>query len=193
MIRKLSLDDDLKHVAELIYETAIDIFDDIFKSKKTFIHYFTELIQLESSNYSYNNIYCYLDNGKIKGIVIINDYKNKKIDTSDFIKVFGLFKALYYGTKAYKLLSITTSDNKECYIDHICVDKKHRGEGIGSHLLDYAFDYARNSSCDYIYLDVALDNSKAKKLYERVGFVVYCKNKLKGDSAHGVYGMEKNL
>lgn len=59
----------------------------------------------------------------------------------------------------------------KCYLDHICVDAKFRGKGIGKVLLDMAEIDAKKRGCKVIFLWVATSN-RAQHLYERQGYRV---------------------
>merc|ERR1711976_771876 len=60
---------------------------------------------------------------------------------------------------------------KACYIDHIAVDERFRGKGVGKVLMQRADYEAKRNGCSKIYLAVAASN-RAKNLYERQGFRV---------------------
>ncbi|XP_048767663.2 uncharacterized protein LOC125674541 isoform X2 [Ostrea edulis] len=57
------------------------------------------------------------------------------------------------------------------YIDHIGVDARFRGKGIGKVLLDMAEIDAKRKGCQSIYLWVSTSN-RAQHLYERQGYVL---------------------
>ena len=61
---------------------------------------------------------------------------------------------------------------KQLNIEAICVDEKHRGEGIGTELLNYLKDYGKQLGCTDLYLTVNKENKKAIKMYENFGFKV---------------------
>ncbi|MHC4457648.1 MAG: GNAT family N-acetyltransferase [Planctomycetota bacterium] len=56
------------------------------------------------------------------------------------------------------------------HIDELVVDKEYRGREIGSKLLEYIINIARNKNCRRLELDSAFDRKKAHKFYERNGF-----------------------
>ena len=58
----------------------------------------------------------------------------------------------------------------EGHIMSIAVDKRYRGNGIGSALLTEAIDRLIARGARYIGLEVRVSNEKAIKLYERFGF-----------------------
>lgn len=60
----------------------------------------------------------------------------------------------------------------EYYIDTVCVDINARGLGIGTALLHFAEEVARNQGFTKIALNVETQKLKAQKLYTRLGYVV---------------------
>jgi GNAT superfamily N-acetyltransferase len=56
------------------------------------------------------------------------------------------------------------------YIEHVVVDKKHRGHGYGSRLIEFAEDRAREEGCYLIELDTDIGADRAAKLYESSGY-----------------------
>ena len=67
-----------------------------------------------------------------------------------------------------------------CYIMDIIVNEKYRGKGFGTALMNAAKDWAKERNCNFINLDVLVNNPGAIKLYEKLGFIpkaqeMYCK------------------
>ena len=60
-------------------------------------------------------------------------------------------------------------DRTTCYIDDLCVDETCRGQGIGKKLYHTAKEYAGQSGCDSITLNVWCCNPGAVKFYEALG------------------------
>ena len=50
------------------------------------------------------------------------------------------------------------------------MDSAFEGHGIGRILLDKAEDWAREQSCSLLTLYVFSNNSRARKVYEKLGF-----------------------
>ena len=63
------------------------------------------------------------------------------------------------------------TDIKTLYIDDLCVDQNVRGQHIGSQLYDYVLEFAKNSGCYNVTLNVWACNESAKKFYESLGLV----------------------
>ena len=60
----------------------------------------------------------------------------------------------------------------EYYIDTICVAATARGKGIGTKLLAFAEQVAREKGYDKLSLNVETAKLDARRLYERIGFIV---------------------
>lgn len=57
-------------------------------------------------------------------------------------------------------------------VDMLAVAPQARGRGVGTALLQEAFDLAAQMGCDRVMLEVVDTNPRAKALYERLGFRV---------------------
>ncbi len=58
----------------------------------------------------------------------------------------------------------------ELYVDTIAVAERSRGLGIGSKLLRAVIDFGREEGFSYVKLSVIETNTRARSLYERMGF-----------------------
>lgn len=63
--------------------------------------------------------------------------------------------------------------HKTLYIDDICVDVNERGKGIATALVEYVKDFAKQSGCYNITLNVWGGNTNAEALYSGLGFKTY--------------------
>ena len=63
------------------------------------------------------------------------------------------------------------TDIKTLYIDDLCVDENIRGQHIGRRLYEYVKQYAKETGCYNLTLNVLACNESAKKFYERCGLV----------------------
>lgn len=59
---------------------------------------------------------------------------------------------------------------KRLYIDDLCVDKDHRHTGAGRLLMEAAEEFARETGCYNITLNVWEFNENAKAFYEHLGY-----------------------
>lgn len=60
-------------------------------------------------------------------------------------------------------------DMKTLYIDDICVDEKFRRQHVAQDLYEYVVDFAKQSGCYRITLNVWEINPTAKLFYEKMG------------------------
>ena len=69
---------------------------------------------------------------------------------------------------------------RSLYIDDLCVDENIRGQHVGSHIYNYVLDFARDSGCYHVTLNVWECNPSARKFYDAMGLVPYktCMEKL---------------
>ncbi len=63
------------------------------------------------------------------------------------------------------------TDIKTLYIDDLCVDEEIRGLHIGRQLYDFVADFAKESGCYNLTLNVWSCNASAMKFYEKCGLV----------------------
>ncbi|MDV2683990.1 GNAT family N-acetyltransferase [Alkalihalophilus lindianensis] len=77
-----------------------------------------------------------------------------------------------------------TITDKRIYLSRMIVKEEYRNRGIGSIIVDYLIDYAKNLGYEEITLGVDTDNLHARHLYEKKGFttVVYL-----GEDEYGEY------
>lgn len=61
------------------------------------------------------------------------------------------------------------TDIKTLYIDDLCVDETLRGQHIGRQLYDYVVQFAKNSGCYNVTLNVWSCNESALRFYEKCG------------------------
>ena len=63
------------------------------------------------------------------------------------------------------------TDIKTLYIDDLCVDEEKRGMHIGTALYGYVLDFAKQSGCYNVTLNVWSCNESAMKFYEKCGLM----------------------
>ena len=61
------------------------------------------------------------------------------------------------------------TDVKTLYIDDLCVDETRRGQHIGRQLYDYVVQFAKDSGCYNVTLNVWSCNESAMRFYEKCG------------------------
>ena len=63
------------------------------------------------------------------------------------------------------------TDIKTLYIDDLCVDEQKRGLHVGTKLYNYVLDFAKQSGCYNVTLNVWYCNQSALKFYEKLGLM----------------------
>ena len=58
----------------------------------------------------------------------------------------------------------------ELHLLNVCVRQQYQGRGLGRFILNFIINYARDSSFSLVVLEVRSSNSRAQKLYRKVGF-----------------------
>jgi len=187
--------DNTLEIARLIFETD-NIIPFIFGERKVAIPKIKTLVERTDNVFSFQNILIYKSSDdSIKGLLIFYPPKNldKKIENRAFTKVFTSGELFVLWFKSLFLKSINDkSEIDGIYIQNISVDSSARGEGIGTKLMNFVEEYAIKQSYQSLWLDVAFDNPKAKKLYERQGFIEVSRHKIMF-SNNGFYRMKKTL
>ncbi|MBU5590229.1 GNAT family N-acetyltransferase [Clostridium sp. MSJ-4] len=194
MIRKLEINDDLEKVSRLIYDTDVGIFEMLFGERDKAISIIRKLIERENNSFSYKHIFCYIDE-EIRGILIGYNYKDidESEETAELNEILpkGVMLELFFKSLILKPV-IEKKEVNDLYIQNICVEESYRGRSIGTKLIDYYFEYAKNLNHQAVFLDVSYDNYRAKKLYEEKGFLTISSKKIRF-SNEGVYRMRTAL
>ncbi len=88
------------------------------------------------------------------------------VDDSDTVQgyAFCIFKEPAF--------AINMTDIKTLYIDDLCVDSNARGRHIGTTLFDYVMDFAKQTGCYTVTLNVWEGNDSARHFYEKMGMFV---------------------
>jgi len=86
------------------------------------------------------------------------------------------------------------SDGPAMELRQLYLLREHHGVGIAQELMDWAIDEARRRGARELYLTVYIDNHRAKRVYERFGFVeVGQYDFMVGDQADHDIIMKKDL
>lgn len=62
-------------------------------------------------------------------------------------------------------------DNKELYIDDLCVDESIRGQHVGKKLYEHVLEFARDNDCSSVTLNVWSGNQGAEEFYRNCGLI----------------------
>lgn len=161
----------LKQVAALIYQTDISLFHLLFGRPQQAVPLIARLITGTQNSFSHRFIHTAVIDNDIAGIIIVLPPQRPRED--DFVAMLPWTILLRLAVTGVALAPFLRNKDKTIpYIQNICVAEGFQGQGIGQHLITYASQNARTHGHHTIALDVSLDNPRAQKLYERLGFVV---------------------
>lgn len=96
---------------------------------------------------------------------IINNEKTPVFVATINDKVVGYAFCIFQQHISNNILT----DIKTLYIDDLCVDENTRGQHIGKSLYNHVLNYAKESGCYNVTLNVWTLNQDAMKFYEKCG------------------------
>jgi ribosomal protein S18 acetylase RimI-like enzyme len=167
---------DLEKVTDLIFETEPHLFSLLFgKNKTKAFNRIKKIIRVGKNTFGHENIYLAIEDDQILGLTII--IKGNEIDSkiesekfSEALDFFGLIRLIFIEKFLLDRLLKTVLEKNDLYVNNVCVDKDHRGKGVGKFLMNNILIIAKSKHCNRILLDVSKDNIAAIALYKKIGF-----------------------
>ncbi|HHW57416.1 MAG TPA: GNAT family N-acetyltransferase [Clostridia bacterium] len=186
-----------KEFSELILLSAPSFFSYLFGPKvKELMEY---LFKQPKNFFSFEHSIFIEVNNKITGMTLGYDFEQKvqeELNTglllAKYLK-FDFVRKLPLLFKASKILGKIAKE--EYYLSNIAVYSEFRNLGLGNKLLEEIEQEAKKLKCKRIVLDVEVENEKAIKLYEKLGYRIIEKSdffKIK-DKIFQFFKMEKEL
>ena len=129
------------------------------------------LRQLFIDAFDYNMVYVCIMDDKVVGFLGLANAEKRPVSLSKEIckQLLGRFKgALIYKQMGDMLHKVTVREKTQGYIDYITTDAAYRGKGVATKLIQYICGTLPYESYT---LEVLSKNTKAKHLYEKLGFV----------------------
>ena len=195
MVRFSNLNDNTTENARLLYETD-NIMPFLFGKREKAIIKLKNLVENDNTVFSHKNILVFKkDSHLINGILLFYNPKliDKQRENDAYSRVLSCIELLKLWVKSIILKSINDKSEMDgLYIQNISVDALARGEGIGTKLMNFVTEFALQNGHSSLWLDVAYNNPKAKKLYEKEGFVEVSKHNI-WFSRNGFFRMRKKL
>jgi len=117
----------------------------------------------------------YLEDNYEKFIAILKSQKNEYWARENFLKELpNKFRFSLHATINESLVGyiIASSKNNTAYIHKFMVDRDHRGNKIGHHLLAKFYEITKQLNFNNIELTVERDNLQAIKFYQKNGFII---------------------
>jgi len=157
-----------EQVASLIYESSPELFFLMFGSQA--IQNLTQLVQGSKNRFSYEYVRVAQIAEQVVGMAVMIPAQKLSVNT-DF-KRLTYHQQLRLGLVKHFILPLVLQQDypqESFYISNLAVDSKYRNQGIGQQLLSNCIDEAATHSGS-VYISVDVDNVRAKKLYESMGF-----------------------
>lgn len=133
------------------------------ENKAKAIAFLKQQFLMEDSLYSYSHTIISISETKLVGVLTAYDAKEHRRLQQ---KLYRFLKENYFFIDSLN----PETEAEEFYLDALSVDPVFRGQKIGSKLIHSAEKLALEKKHSHIGLLVDLENPKAKRLYERLGF-----------------------
>ena len=175
--------DDIDFAVPLIYSSGPHEFDYIFNlGQKTALGYLSFAYPTKLGSQSHRVCTVATLNNKVVGIgsfYTSRDYT--RLGFGNFwnvLKFFGPQNLLKISQRTSRIETIIPAPEADTgFISQLGVAEEFRGYGIGTALIRHFIERARALGLRKCVLDVAMTNSKAQALYERLGFRVIQESK----------------
>lgn len=165
-------------IAPLIYDAIGDIANNLTGEQELdkILTSLQQFVTETTNRHSYLNTYIALQDDTVLGIVVL--YSGKQGRELDRLLEAQL------ATKGIQVNLDVEAHDEEYYIDTICVSEEARGLGIGTKLLQFAEENGKQLGFDKISLNVELEKTDARRLYERMGYTITEPWKIIGEPFH---------
>ena len=170
-----------RKVAELVYDVDFRTFDLLFKDKENAISTIENDLKKHEETPTFKVILN--EEGEVIGMLMA--YISKMPHD---LRIKALKLVIVDILDYFVLCDIKEGD---LYVAELAIDSSLRGKGLGKQVLDDVVCYARDRNLNRVILDADFRNEGAKKLYEKLGFKVFNKKRLKlVNFERGMYNME---
>ena len=172
---------DTYKVAELVYDVDFRTFDLLFKTPKEAI----STIENDLRKHGPENTFKVILNDEMQIIGVLIMYISEK---SFDLRLKSLRLILVDILDYFVLCDVKKDD---LYLAELAIDESLRGQGLGRKVVLDVIDYARSKNLNRVIIDADFRNVGARKFYERIGFTIFNKKRVKiGNFERGMYNME---
>lgn len=168
---------DQEAACSLIYSSAPEIFDYLFALKKPALDFLRFSFIEGSGLFGYKNHVVATIENTVTGIGAF--YSGKEYfslglgNTKHIFKFFGPIKGMSVLKKCLQVQKLIPPPDKSTeYVADLGIKESFRGQGIGTALLKHQMAIAQSKKRRFYVLDVAANNPRAQKLYEKLGLKV---------------------
>lgn len=164
--------DNPQDVAWLIYESAPELFALIFA--RNAVPILTALVKRSHNRFSHRYIRVAQASSRVLGIAIVVGAAEVN-DNADYHTVLSFWGQLRLQLVQSLILNRVLKHDYPpgtFYIANLAVHPKDRAKGIGTQLLLRCIADAKAAEASAVFISVSIDNPRAQKLYESLGFQV---------------------
>ncbi len=170
-IRIAKTTDNLRNIAELIYETDPYIYPSISPNKNDAVNILIEMIK-SNTIFNYNNCLIAIEKNDILGLIVFTTVENANLNNYSFWK--NKNDELNYFVSNYVKICEKHLQHNETYITCVCTSKLYRRKKVATKLLQQLFNIRNNKT---FRLDVLQNNLPAINLYKSLGFEIQKEDK----------------
>jgi len=161
----------------LIYNSGPPSFEFVFKNaKNSAIDFLNYAFIREGGEFSYDNHCSLYLNDEMVGIgSAFGAKQGQGFTLYEARNIIGFYKlkctsVIYHGLQIERLIKLPKKN--EVALAHLAIKPEYQGKGLGTELINTLMQTVENRVEKIFVLDVSEENPRAKKLYERLGFVV---------------------
>lgn len=170
-VRKASLDDNMRQIARLIYQTDSHIYPFWRSEEQEFVQLIEPWLCAEGFLYCYKNFYIISERRDRYPLGIIGglDAEEKPFfDYSVFDDEHSEFVISHYIRSVMAERKAIPKDS--LLLTNLCVDPAVRGRGIGYDLLERYIEAMKKRGYNSFRLDCLENNIPARQMYNKLGF-----------------------
>ena len=146
---------------------------DVVKIRKATIDDYSSIINLYKQLYDAEKVF---DNNLIRTYKVDEKQEKeikKRIRSRKEIFLVSEIDSKIVGLVDGYILESIYYKEKVAYLDHLCVDKKHRNNEIGTLLIKEFCDISKKKGAKFVKLNAFEGNKNAVSLYKKLGFKKY--------------------
>lgn len=163
-------------LAPILFDSGFEAFQYVFNTKqKTAVDFLKYSLRKKGGEFGHGCHSVVLDGEKIIGIGAefsgensLSFLWNNAVQIISFYK-WRSFSVIFRGLRVERVLVPPKKGVQ--YIAHLDILAAYRGKGIGTMLINHFLSNATQLKRRSVELDVAVNNPRAKKLYEEMGFL----------------------
>jgi len=164
-------------MAPLVIASAPETVDYLYQSKsRSAVEFIRYSLATDAGYLGYSIYHVALKDNEIVAVYANYDHKNSLRKSAALIKSIVAFysfpQCLLVICRLIRLLKLTPLPEKGAnYLASISVDSSFKAQGIGTAIINKMIDHSKDQGYKALALDVSIDNTHARNLYQRMGFI----------------------